>query len=249
MGFLAPAGLYNLDGGSIDVQGNLTLEETILRNRPGGSITGGGSILGPTTTTTPVVVNEGKIAPGSSIGTLSIQGNFQQLAGGLLDLEITAGDPPANDLLAVDGTATLAGTLQVILSGDDPLASGDSYMLLTATEGIEGTFGELSMPALTDELFWYVQYLDTGVRATVAEVIPGDFNLDGTVGADDYILWLKNGGDQSAYDDWAAHFGQTVNVGEASSTATVPEPTTGMTLLAGGAMISAWLILARGLRT
>jgi hypothetical protein len=124
--------------------------------------------------------------------------------------------------------------------GEDALGAGDSFTLLTATDGITGTFGQLFLPALADGLFWYNQYLPTEFRATVANVIPGDFNLDGSVDAGDYVHWRQNGGDQSAYDDWAAHFGESVSVsGAASRAITAPEPSSSLLMLLACAMILA----------
>jgi hypothetical protein len=238
MGFHAPAGLYNSEEGVIDVRGRLTLEETVLRNRPSGVIIGSGEITGAILTG-PLVLNEGVIEPGAGFATIRIGDDFQQLASGRLRMEISGGANRSSDLLAVDGNASLAGTLQVSLVGDEPLVPGDSYTLLTASGGMVGTFSELAMPTLGDELFWYVQYLRSGLHATVAEEIPGDFNRNGSVGADDYVLWRKNGGQQSEYDDWAAHFGQNVNLAEPLSQGEVPEPTSGFMSLWCAALILA----------
>jgi hypothetical protein len=47
-------------------------------------------------------------------------------------------------------------------------------------------------------------------------VVPGDFNLDGTVNAADYVVWRKNDGTQQGYDTWRANFGRTAALGAAS---------------------------------
>jgi hypothetical protein len=80
--------------------------------------------------------------------------------------------------------------------------------------------------------------------------LPGDYNASGAVDAADYILWrntlgqtglslaadgnLNNRIDAGDYDVWRAHFGETAgNAGESARLApTVPEPATGITLLA-----------------
>jgi probable HAF family extracellular repeat protein len=43
----------------------------------------------------------------------------------------------------------------------------------------------------------------------VEPTLPGDFNLDGTVNAADYVVWRKTDGTQFGYDTWRAHFGQS----------------------------------------
>lgn len=73
-----------------------------------------------------------------------------------------------------------------------------------------------------------------------ASTLPGDFNHDGTVDAADYTVWRDGLGDeydQSDYNDWKSHFGQSQGAG-AASTAAVPEPATVVLLLATAALIS-----------
>jgi uncharacterized membrane protein len=57
--------------------------------------------------------------------------------------------------------------------------------------------------------------------------LTADYNHDGIVNAADYVVWRKNGGTQSAYNDWRSHFGQSSGSGAGSSThanAPIPEP-------------------------
>ena len=66
--------------------------------------------------------------------------------------------------------------------------------------------------------------------ATFAAGPPGDFNLDGTVDAADYVVWRKGLGTsytQSDYDLWRSHFGQMAGSGaSAIANTAVPEPST-----------------------
>jgi hypothetical protein len=84
------------------------------------------------------MMNEGTIEPGPGLATLSIGDDFQQLAAGQLKMEVSGGTSLANDLLAITGSASLAGTLAVSRVGADPLVAGDSFTLLTATGGVAG---------------------------------------------------------------------------------------------------------------
>ena len=72
--------------------------------------------------------------------------------------------------------------------------------------------------------------------------LPGDYNLDGTVDAADYVVWRKGLGTtytQTDYDVWRAHFGQTAAGGaSASATAAVPEPATMLQIILGAAIVS-----------
>jgi hypothetical protein len=84
--------------------------------------------------------------------------------------------------------------------------------------------------------------------------IAGDYNQNGTVGADDYILWRKNEGTTNAmandpigdvigqvhYDQWRSNFGQST-ANAATIGGAVPEPATAGLLL--GAL---WLLFFPG---
>jgi len=57
--------------------------------------------------------------------------------------------------------------------------------------------------------------------------LPGDFNLDGTVDAADYVAWRNTDGTSAGYNTWRANFGQLSGSGSvAAANATVPEPAT-----------------------
>ncbi|MEX2308098.1 MAG: choice-of-anchor tandem repeat NxxGxxAF-containing protein [Pirellulales bacterium] len=60
--------------------------------------------------------------------------------------------------------------------------------------------------------------------ATVELFPPGDYNLDGTVDAADYVVWRKNDGTQAGYDTWRANFGATVVAGGSPAGAITGEP-------------------------
>ena len=57
--------------------------------------------------------------------------------------------------------------------------------------------------------------------------LAGDFNIDGTVDAADYVVWRKIDGTHGRYNTWRTHFGEPAGSGSgASVNATVPEPAT-----------------------
>src|SRR5690606_21937451 len=56
-------------------------------------------------------LNEGRVAPGASIGTMSVDGNFRQNSSGQLQVEFNPAGQ--HDVLAVSGTVDLAGTLEM----------------------------------------------------------------------------------------------------------------------------------------
>jgi len=96
----------------------------------GSILSGNGSIFG-------AVVNRGRIAPGASIGTLTINGNYAG-AGGTLDIETILGadDSPSDRLVIAGGTATGSTLVQILnRDGAGALTSGDGILVVDATSG------------------------------------------------------------------------------------------------------------------
>ena len=63
------------------------------------------------------VNNGGLVSPGTSIGKLTINGNYAQNASGTLRIEVAGSSPGQFDVLAVSGQASLAGTVQLVRVG------------------------------------------------------------------------------------------------------------------------------------
>ncbi len=94
-------GATTVSGGRLAVNGSITSPVT----------TSGAGILGGTGTIFGDVTNSGTIAPGNSIGTLTIAGNYTG-TGGTLEVEaVLGGDASPSDLLVVTGN--IAGTTNV----------------------------------------------------------------------------------------------------------------------------------------
>ena len=101
---------------------------------PGGFLGGHGTIGGN-------LVNNGIVGQVNSPGTLTVSGNYTQNAGGTLRIGVAGLAPGQHDLLAVDGHAAVAGTLQFIRLGIFNLQPGNQITFLTANNGVSGTFG------------------------------------------------------------------------------------------------------------
>jgi len=98
--------------------------------------------LGGSGTLTGNVLNQGMVAPGDSIGTLTITGDYTHAAGAVLENEVGNG---ASDLLAVTGMADIqGGTLQVVPYG---YATANNYSFLTAGT-LQGAFDQIDTPAV-----------------------------------------------------------------------------------------------------
>lgn len=85
-----------VNGGRVVVNGTLAANSTTTVN-PGGSL-GGSGYVGD-------LVNKGTVAPGNSIGTLNVLGNYTATSGSVLAIEVDNNN--AYDILKVSGTATL----------------------------------------------------------------------------------------------------------------------------------------------
>ena len=97
-----------------------------------GTITGGGTIAGD------LINVSAAIAPGNSPGTLTIDGDFSQSAGGVLMIELAGTGDGEFDVLEILGGAVLGGSLEITaLYTPD---AGDSWVILTADDGIIGSF-------------------------------------------------------------------------------------------------------------
>ena len=84
------------------------------------------------------VTNNGRVAPGGSIGTLYLAGNYVQGSGATLSTSIT---PTANSVLAVGGTASLAGGFAIDASSGT--YAKKTYIVLTSA-GLTGKFSSIS---------------------------------------------------------------------------------------------------------
>ena len=97
-----------------------------------------GALLGGNGTISGNLINNGTVSPGNSPGTITVTGNYTQSSTGNLIIELASAS--SFDHLAVTGTASLAGALQVnTLGGFNPL--GQTFTFLTAPGGVTGTFG------------------------------------------------------------------------------------------------------------
>ena len=149
------------------------------------------------------------------------------------------------DQLAIDGNATLGGTLEVSVletgTGLFTPTHGDVFEILTTTNGITGEFSTEFLPALTGNLLWNINYEVNSVLLEVTSTqTPGDFDSDGDVDADDFLAWqsgygisngalLINGDANSDGDvDGADFLAWQTNYTDSNAilTATVPEPST-----------------------
>lgn len=119
----------------------------------------GNGVLGST-------IVAGAIAPGNSIGTLTINGNYTQLTGSRFLVELAP--PGQNDLLDVTGTATLKGGTVVASRAPGNYQLGERYRFLSAAYGISGEFDALDTTAISPFLRLMLNYEPTSVSLDVS---------------------------------------------------------------------------------
>ena len=169
-------------GGKVQKQGTGALTLTVGTSSPvdvqAGSLFSGsglgattvsvGAFLGGTPTITGNLVSNGTVSPGNSPGTINVTGNYTQSSTGVLVIEIASG--VLFDKLAITGSASLAGGLQVsVLGGFNP--SGQSFTFLTAPGGVSGTFGVVNGTASNSAATGFtVVYAPTSVALVFSQL-------------------------------------------------------------------------------
>jgi len=215
---LEEGGALQLVGGTLDTQYLEMLGGTLIGN--GVIKTGSGPIPGQ------VENRAGTVSPGNGIGSLDIDGRFSNGTDGTLKIEL--GGPIADtefDQLVVDGTAALSGILEIALvdlgSGVLDPQVGDTFEILTATEGVGGTFDTLNLPA---GYIWFVGYNVNSVEVKVT--IAGDFDGDFDADANDFAVWESGFSETGGYSSknflqWQRSYNSGGSLAAASG---VPEP-------------------------
>lgn len=114
-------------GGSLEADGTATLAG---HGRIG---SGAGSVV--------TIASGATISPGSSIGTLTIDGEYVQQAGSTYLAEIAPDG--TSDLVSVTGTATIEGGTVYASKTSGSYTPGTIYTILTATDGVSGQYDAL----------------------------------------------------------------------------------------------------------
>ena len=142
-GALILNGIDTYTGNTTVTQGSLIVNGSIasptVTVNPGALLGGSGTIGGS-------VINSGTVAPGDAPGTLTLAGNYTQTSTGALLIRVGGLGSTQHDLLAVGGTASLAGALQLEQLNNFKLLPGQQVTFLTAAGGISGRFSSVSDP-------------------------------------------------------------------------------------------------------
>jgi autotransporter-associated beta strand protein len=157
------AGTTQIAGGGLAVNGNL--RNSVVSAASGTILSGAGTVGG-------VALAEGAaIAPGNSIGTLTVAGNVVQSAASVYAVEV---DPASDrsDRIVAQGSATIApgAMLTVIKEADLAYAPGRRYTVLTATGGISGRYTVTGDTAISAFYALEAQYAPQSVTLEAMQV-------------------------------------------------------------------------------
>jgi hypothetical protein len=132
--------ITNLSGGSIVNNGRFRVFNGSLI-LAGGTLSGTGTVISDPGNVSGQLFNTGGIvSPGNSAGMLTIQSGYQQSGTGTLLIELGGTSAGQFDVLAVTGMASLGGTLELTQLAGFSVADGQSFDILTADNGITGSF-------------------------------------------------------------------------------------------------------------
>ena len=118
--------------GTLAVNGSLTSNVAV---GAAGTLGGNGTITG-------LVTNNGIIAPGNSIGTLTINGNFVQSAGSVYQVQVNPAGQ--SDRINTSGMATINGGMVQVQAQSGTYARNTTYTILNATGGVSGAYSSVT---------------------------------------------------------------------------------------------------------
>jgi T5SS/PEP-CTERM-associated repeat protein len=248
-----PPGRISLEDGTIH------FFEPLINDGVLSAARGANNVHGPIDNHGEIVVASDTVATfhdfvANSGGTITVlpRGNALFLAdamfqsASLIELSVGSDDMNANNAqIGATGAVFLDGDLSVAVDSNYTPTLGDSFELISAGDGIAGTFDSVSLPTLGGGLEFGLLYDANSVLMKVmidqsTITVPGDYNRDGAVDTADYVVWRNELGSTSAlpnddtpgvgqddYTRWRANFGRTGPV-NASTTSTfhaaTPEP-------------------------
>lgn len=130
------------DSSAFDGRTSVTSGGLMVDGKLGGRVDmhDGTLLTGDGTVGTTVLNSGAVIAPGSSLGTLSVDGDISFLAGSTYLVDVN--NQGQSDLIDVSETASLEGGSVRVVAGTGNYAAATRYTILTAQGGIDGTYTE-----------------------------------------------------------------------------------------------------------
>jgi len=159
--FIQSGGTLNASAVTVNQYGTFTysdgeLNTDVFNNY--GEFIGSGTINPYTGDGAVSFMNSGTLKPGNSPGTLTINGDYFQSSEGILEIELGGYDQgDSYDFLAINGTASLGGTLNLVLWDNFTPTDGQTFDILYAAGGLTGEFASINAPS---GWIWDLAYLD-----------------------------------------------------------------------------------------
>ncbi|MBL6618500.1 MAG: autotransporter domain-containing protein [Reyranella sp.] len=120
------SGGFSLNGGTASLNGTVS-----------GAVIASGGTLGGNGTVGSLTVAGATLAPGNSIGTINVAGNFVQSAG---VYQVEVNNAGQSDKVNVGGTAAISNSSVSVLAQSGNYARNTTYTILTAAGGVTGTY-------------------------------------------------------------------------------------------------------------
>jgi autotransporter-associated beta strand protein len=171
-------GSLNLNAGRTRINTIATSNVTVAA---GATLDGTGRIIGNLT-------NNGTVAPGNSIGTMTVQGNYVHNANSVLEIEF---DGAGNiDLLSVTGNATInGGTIRFVSIGG---AEGQGGTFLTTGGTLTGTFANVQTVGALLPLSVVYEPNRAFMAPSVLTARPSTFNAQSMAAADTSLGFIDS---------------------------------------------------------
>jgi hypothetical protein len=122
--------------GATTIASNAVLQVSSQASFNGGTLSGLGTVSG-------TLSNAAIVAPGP-LGSLTVQGNYYQSSLGALSIELGGAAAGQFSRLSVNGSANLAGTLEVAVTNGFAPVVGDVFGVISASGGFFGGFSTLT---------------------------------------------------------------------------------------------------------
>ena len=154
---------FNGSGSVVMTGGTMTIDGSMIQT---GVTVNGGRLEGGGTIQSNVANSGGTVGPGNSPGTLTVDGNYTQGAGGTLEIEIAS--LLSFDVLDISGTAALDGILDLTVDAGYAAAAQDGDMFtIVEWDSFSGAFDTVNGLTFGDGKFFTLDYGATGLTLTV----------------------------------------------------------------------------------
>lgn len=217
-GMLSLTGTSGLSGATILAEGELRITGSLAASSV--SLASGTRISGTGTVGGIVAAPGSTIAPGNgAIGTLAVDGNVTQQSGSIYAVQVAV-DGSLSDRITATGFAAIGSGATLEVTKTDtatPYVLGRRYTVLTAAQGVTGTYtltGDTAVSAFYDLTVGYDAsnvYLDVAQTSSFvsAAITPNERSVAGALDALDPAVGLRNAlGYLQTFEEARGAFGQ-----------------------------------------